>query len=310
MCYTEHMKTLLISLIVAASSFSFAQLPDDYQTWSADEKQEWLWNDLEATMYEELPGFGTRLFLQALGTPALLSLKKTMTHESDEMPEGRIKFIHTYGSCARAEFQITHQNSYTGLFQTGAPAIVRLGWAAPPEIAGHIPGMAVKLFIDGMPSKNLQVMKSLDGQGPNQNFFQYPFSNIIEEPRGAALRALAGIFKTASTNPFELPLNHLATVDLEGRTIKKAKAPRQITFQPTPQVQLPSRYQPDLRDVLAKHFKPNMVLYKIYAAGEGLAPLKDTPKLIGRLILRSEFVNSEYCDLNLFFQHNDTFLRK
>jgi hypothetical protein len=306
------MKTpLLLSLLLLAQN-SLAQLPDDYQTWFAEEKQEWLWNNIEAEAYgEDLPGFGSNLFLQALGSSALLSLEKTMTHESDEMPEGRIKFIHTFGSCAKAEFEMTHENPYSGLFQTGAPAIIRLGWAAPPQLVGHTPGMAIKLLVDGQSSKNLQVMKSLDGQGANQNYFQHVFSNIIPEPEGKLLQTLSLIFKTASTNPLELTLDHVASVDLEGNLQTKVRAPRQILFQPTPQAQLPTYSPYDLRQVLASKFNANTVLYRIYAAGLGRGALNgQNAKLIGRLVLRSEFVASEYCDRQLFFQHTDTFLRR
>jgi hypothetical protein len=305
------MKTLVAILILTASSLSFAKLPEDYQTLTAGEKQQKLWEELDSNYPDVLPGFAKRLFLQAVGTRAMLSLKKTMTHTSDEMPEGRVKFIHTYGSCAQAEFQITHQNPYTGLFQSGAPAIIRIGWGAPPELVGHIPGMAVKLLVDGLPSKNLHVMNSLDGQGSNKNFFQNSFSNIIDEPKNSVLRLLAQAFKIASTNPFELPLNHLAAVDSKGYPAPTAKAPRQIIFQPTQEVQMLTEYKIDLREALSKPpFDAETVLYNIYAAGEGLAPLVSPPILIGQLILKSKFFSNEYCDKKLFFQHNDTFLKK
>lgn len=301
----------LIALIFPFSALANSILPENYQSLSATQKQNLLWSSLASEPYEQLPGFSRRLFLQALGSSALLNLKPTMTHSSDEMPKGRIKFIHTYGSCARAQFEMTQENPYTGLFQESSLAIIRLGWAAPPETVGYIPGLAIKLLVDGKPSKNLQVMNSLEGQGDNQNFFAKDFSNIISEPESALLKTLALIFKTASTNPFELTVDHLAKVDSAGNSIRQFQAPRQLVFIPTRQAQLPTRTTADLRDQLER-FNPGTVLYRIYARGEHKQALSQNDALIeiGRLVLRSKFVASRYCDEKLFFQHSDTFLRK
>lgn len=301
----------LIALILSFSSVANSALPEGYQPLSADQKQNILWSNLASEPYEHLPGFSRRLFLQALGSSSLLNLRPTLTHSNDEMPEGRIKFIHTYGSCARAQFEMTHENPYSGLFQESSPAIIRLGWAAPPETVGYIPGMAIKILVDGKPSKNIQAMNSLEGQGENQNFFAKDFSNFISEPESALLKTLALIFKTATTNPFELTVDHLARVDSHGQNIRQFHAPRQLIFEPTRQAQLPTKTTADLRNQLER-FNPGIVLYRIYARGQHKQDFTQDDALveIGRLVLRSKFVSSSYCDEKLFFQHSDTYLRK
>jgi len=289
---------LLFQINSSADSLS------EYQALSAKQKQTVLWNEIKDSEYETLPGFGTQLFLQSIGSKALLNLGATITHESDFMPTGRLKFIHTYGSCAKVEFVVTRRSEYDGIYQNGAVGLARLGWAAPPQLMGYIPGMAIKLLVDGRPSVNLQVMNSLDGQGDSQNYFQETFSNIIPEPKGALLKTLAGLFKTVTDNPIELPVDHLARVTADGQKITGAVAPRRLLFVPTKQVQMPESSSKDLRERLHK-FKAGTILYQVYAQGTHQKSLRNTePQEIGKLVLRSDFIASEFCDRTLFFQHN------
>ncbi|OWA54873.1 hypothetical protein BV898_19265 [Hypsibius exemplaris] len=52
----------------------------------------------------------------------------------------------------------------------------------------------LKILIDEQRSQNLQVMWSVDGQGPNKNFFHNRFSNIIPPPTSFALKVLGKAF--------------------------------------------------------------------------------------------------------------------
>lgn len=290
------MRLILTAMCVCLSLGARAELPQNYQQQSEDQKLRMLWNNLSSTPYENLPGLTSRLLLQALGSTALLSLKKTIDTSSDEMPEGRIKFIHTYGSCVAVEF-VPASVKYTGIFQSGAIGIARLGWAAPPEFLGHIPGMAVKFLVSGKPSVNIQVMNSLNGQGDNANFFAKSFSNQLEEPKGAVLEALGNLFKLATKNPFYLPVGHLARQDRDGTIVGNAKAPEILQLEPRHSDWISRNSKEDLRNTLTQ-IRKGSVLYDMYGVDGA------DREWLGTLRTISPFVNSEYCDKKIFFQHN------
>ncbi|MES2767844.1 MAG: hypothetical protein V4596_01755 [Bdellovibrionota bacterium] len=283
----------LFFLFIGHSYNARADLPKNYKNLSAKDKQSLIWEKVSQKPYETLPKLTAQLFLQALGSPNLLNLKPTLDHNSDEIPFGRIKFIHTYGSCALVEWKPV-ENTYTGMFQSGGLGIVRMGWAAPPQLVGYIPGMAVKLFIDKSSSVNLQLMNSLDGQGENANYFSEIFSNKIAEPKKFIIRVLGNIFKLATKNPFYLPVDHLARINSQGLLTKETNFPEVLSFKPRHSNWIPSNSKTDLRDTLL-YIEPSEVLYDIY---------DDKSALIATLEMKTRFVNSAYCDRKLFFRHN------
>lgn len=286
-------KTVLFFLFLGFSISSRAELPENYKDLSAKDKQSLIWKNVSENPYETLPKLTTQVLLQALGAPNLLNLKPTLNHDSDEVPRGRIKFIHTYGSCALIEWKPI-ENSYTGMFRSGGLGIARLGWGVPPQLVGYIPGMAIKLFIDSSSSVNLQVMNSLDGQGKNANYFSKNFSNKIDEPKNFIIRTLANIFKVATKNPFYLPVDHLARINSQGLQIENTNFPDVLFFKPRHPEWIPANSKKDLRETLL-YLEPSEVLYDIY---------DDKSTLIATLEMKSKFINSAYCDKKLFFRHN------
>lgn len=278
------------------SETGFSALPNNYVNLLASEKLQHLWGQVSQSPYNHLPGLSSRLLLQALGASAALNLKPTIQVVSDEMPFGRIKFIHTHGSCAKVEL-VTVDSPFTGIFKSGASGLARLGWAAPPELAGYIPGMAVKFLVDSNPSVNIQVMNSLDGQGLSANFFERTFSNQIAEPTNPIIQILAGLFKRATKNPFYLPVNHLASVQKDGLKVPQAIYPDVLNFEPRHPDWISKDSHQDLRLTLVD-FNSGTILYDVFGS------LGDNSYRIGVLKITSQFISSKYCDEKLFFQHN------
>jgi hypothetical protein len=295
----------LLLLTLLLSFTSRAALPESYQSWSGLAKQHYLWEKhIKPTEYKYLPLYLEGGFKALLGSHALLDLKKSFTHQSDEMPKGRLKIIHTYGAVAKVEFEAAEDSPYTGVLK-GAPGLVRLGWAAPPALAGYVPGMAMKFLIDGHPSVNIHVMEKLDGQGENANFFNSAFTNIIPPPKSFMLKLANQLFATAVTRTTHLALDHLGKRDQFGFAERIPRSPYQIFLIPTQEVQLPRNNREDLRRSLER-FGVGTVLYQVYARQNSE---KRPPKLIGRVVLTSPFVSSRYGDEKLFFQHSDRFVR-
>ena len=290
------LKVLFITLAISAQARA---LPPGYQSWTALQKQDYIWQEkIMPSVYRRLPplknpGFGA---LAGLFNPFFLI--RSFTHASDEMPRGRTKLIHTYGSVAKIEFVPAENSPYTGIYRTGAMGLARLSVARnprPPE--SFAPGMAIKFFIDGKPSKNLHVMQKLEGQGLNQNFFANSFSNHLPAPTETKTKLLAASFGLVKEGPGHLGIAHLAAIDARGQTSEAPLAPEIIVFAPTREAQTDAGQLADFRAKLAR-LQTGTVLYEVYGGTNGhLIP-------IGRLILRSLLLSSEWGDRQLFFQHN------
>ncbi len=304
------MKPLIGLFLAVHSAHAFSQLTEFYQTQDARTKQEILWRNISAQPYTsvDLPEMkffpadsykiphGYRVARDAA------SLGQAFDHRSDEMPEGRVKIIHAYGSAAKIEFVPAAQHPFTGLFRSGAVGVARLSLGLPFGSTGSfVPGMAVKLLVDGQPSKNMHVMQRLEGQGDNRNFFLHTFTNKLPEPTEKGTRYGAKYFGRFVKNPIFLGVEHVAAMDAEGTRADRVKAPYQIFFQPAEGVAIDEK-APDFRVELAK-LPVGTKLYNVFGT---LSAQVQTPVYIGSLYLRSPFVASAYGDKRLYFQHEGT----
>ncbi|XP_055353809.1 uncharacterized protein LOC129599543 isoform X2 [Paramacrobiotus metropolitanus] len=301
--------SILLSLLKGDSAKGL--LSSNYDRLPAEDKQDQLWQKIARDPYREneLPTANPSFFsLLNLFFPPFL--KKSFTHDGDEMPNTRQKLIHTYGSVAKMEFR-TNPNittSFTGLLRSGAIGFVRLSLARQSEDT-FIPGMGVKFLIDGKPSLNMHVMNSLEGQGGNKNFFERTFRNIIPAPSSMKLKLLSKAFAVAiwflpggrddrPESETNLPLYEHAAVDNEGRAVSPVVAPYEISFTPNPELAWSPDTTEDLRVNLGK-IPVGSVLYTV-TAKRGLRMEAET---IGEIISTSRFVASRYGDEILFFQH-------
>jgi hypothetical protein len=304
----------MTSGILFASSVSFAQvqshseegdfkailrsrLPADYEKSEGCEKRDYLWETrIEPTHYqEELPPL-SRFSLSGLSG---LALNTSFNRIADEYPTPRQKLFHSFGSVAKVEFEPVASTLFTGLFK-GACGLLRLSLAADPQRVGFIPGAALKLFVDGAPSENLQFMASLDPQ-TEPNFFLNSFSNAIGQPQSPIFQGLANIFALTGFDPFYLRVDSFAAVTARGFLVEASVAPEVIVFAPTPEVNtLKIGAARDVRLDLTS-IPEGTVLWDVYGTSKALP---QTKTLMGSVRLSSTFVASAYADSKLFFRHN------
>ena len=293
---------VLLALLTLRTVAVRADLPPVYKVLTAESKQMLLWNKIEETKWSTLPplsGKGWASIIENL--KSLISLATTFDHESDELPEGRNKFIHTYGSVAKVSFMPV-SNPYTGIFKSGAIGLVRLSLAADPALIGFTPGIALKFLINGESSLNIFAMNSLNGQGQNTNWFEHSFSNKIPRPEGIALKILEVIFDRTQKPSNFLSLNHLATMGSDGIREASPKAPYQLIFKPGQEMKglIPRDSRRDFRENL-ELIHQKAVLYEVYALA---SEIDQKAALVGFLVTESSFVDSQYADKKLFFRHH------
>lgn len=312
------MKTLILALLFLPA-FASGGLPSNYTYLSAIDKQEALWKNILATEYSTLPTAEPLSSSMKLFDPFYLFA--SFTNVSDEMPEGREKLIHAYGSVAEVEFRITNPK-YEGVFHSGGIGLARLSIARLSTAKDSFtPGMAVKILIDAVsnydtPSVNFHVMNSVDGQGKDHYFFSRPFSNILPEPQSAVGILISHAFERAVKlmNAFQntnipsaghLPLTSACAVESSGKwsPAGDGTCPYQIIFEPSGSEELGLAWQSpenDFRKDFAK-IHPGTKLYDVFVKGNAGG---DEEK-IGSLVTQSRFVASSYGDTKLFFQHAD-----
>lgn len=319
---------MLISLIAATPAWSQSILEgktlETYQAQSAEQKKEELWSLITSSEYS------LNFIHQALGTvsPELRKkledpeyLKVSFTHASDELPEGRVRLIHANGTVAKIRLERTEESKFTGLFQSGATGLVRLSLAAPQVgvIAGRlplvpsipfIPGMGLKLLIDGKESVNLMTMNSLDGQN-NSRFFAESFTNDLPQPEvREETKKMFEAFQQAVTelkpgsSPLYLTLAPWARVSRDGSVVEKPLAPHAILMVPTKEA---CQAYCGWANVLTVDFRGRLenlevgtTIYEIYT----VEVKGSTPVHWGKLVMESEFVASSYGDRGLFFRHH------
>ncbi len=273
-----------------------------YQAASASAKQEALFAAVAAHPYAQLPELGTlgvgagksageklRNFLQLF---RFANLRRTFDQQGDVRP-ARDKPFHPFGTVAKVAFEPVDGSPYTGLFASGAQGIARLSLAV--DDAAYNPGIALKLFVDGAPSRNVLAINSLEPQA-GRDFFARPLSNVLPKPRSWAVRIVAWLTSFVAS-PLVRPVTHLAEVDARGRAAITPKAPYQVIFQPAG-VHFPRDAKLDFRDQLAK-VPAGVVLYDVLAR----ATPEALPSKIGVVRLQSAFVASSFGDRELHFHH-------
>jgi hypothetical protein len=191
--------------------------------------------------------------------------------------------------------------------------IGRFSVATKPTKTTMVPALALKFFVSGRESVNLQVMNSTSGQA-SHNFFELPFSNIIPPPDSLMKRLLQKLFLKAAIafgakdpDPTHLTVEHLAKIQIDGTAVATPKSPFRLIFKPRlaaaasmKSATATSDFRTDL-----SHLQVGQAIYDVYAFDEGDAFDKFTAnKLIGQLILTSAVLASGYGDERLNFRHN------
>lgn len=289
-------------------------LPSDYVQLNRFQKLELLWQNILDSAYplDDLPIHQATIKKEINLLRKLLNVKgfssKTLTCESDEMPDHRQRLVHRYGSVAKVRYQSTNSHPFTGLFATDTIGLLRASIALSMKVTkkrNFIPGVGFKFLIDHSPSENILALYSLDGQGKNYNFFENTLSNIIPTPRKILFRFLSKYLsyfvnrylKDPAVTFLTLPLDRLAMQSPDGTLPPHPLAPYKIMLEPM--ITLSKELTPDFR-IKLNEIEIGTLIYKIYAQ-----ETQDSEKIhIANMITESKFIPSFYGDHILFFQHS------
>ena len=288
------------------------EAPEDWVRQSAAEKAAWLTDAIAATAYSSVSrpplGFPPPREMPAAIRTVLSTeeLSRTLDHTGDFMPEGRPKIIHTQGTIAAVELETDDNSPWTGLLASpanggGALGILRLSLAAPPGPGrGHVPGLGLKLFIDGHPSADVCAVNHTNGQGRDSNLFANDLTHDLSDTHDQLRRpqAMMGqLFKRVSIQPRRLSIAHLVERDRSGAIIAEPAAPEKIVFRPCADVRdlFDGRHGEDYRQTLRSFDHADCAhIYELRHGPDG--------QLIGRLRLRTGFIDSKAGD-RVFFRH-------
>lgn len=291
----------------------YKSLPENYQALSGCEKQDIIWDKIEATEHHKLPKF-SKFGLKQLVGMGIQSMTTKVKKDSDISPKKWKKYLHRRGSVAQVEFIPSQETPYTGVFQGAECALLRLSITyRPTKKRDFAPGLALKFFRNGAPSANISALYRLEGQGKDYNFFKNPLSNIVPTGDNLGLKLVNKIFKRVTDYPEELVLRHLGDIDSEGQKVE-AKTPRQIFFVPV----ITDKFDSKKHDVREDFHKvpAGTKLYKVYAANPKLIKFdyseykaSDIQKFvkdaehIGDIVTKTRFISSAFGDEGIFFRH-------
>jgi hypothetical protein len=289
---------------ISDSPGKVATLPANYSSWTAAEKRAWIWNEgilPSRFSVDHLPPLQDIKILQMIRA----SMNTKMDHFSDIAPHGWKKSIHRRAIVAQVRY-LPEPTSYSGIYQSGALGLVRLSLTYSPEKRGFAPGIALKFFQDGAPSKDASFLNSLDSQGQNYNFFAKPFSNYIPPSSSFGARLVSWIFSRASKPTHLISVQHFAD--------SSDSSPHQLFLRPAPHLTFPESPPRDFRlDFLA--LRAGQPLLEVFArknealddfkslTHEKIRNFNESSTKVGTLVLESEFVASEFGDDRLFFRH-------
>jgi hypothetical protein len=292
-------------LLVIFPALLLSQLPPSYNSLPAASKLSTLWSVLSAdqtSLEWYSPLDLAKIFLE--------DMKLTFDVDSDIIPEGRKKLIHSVGLVAQAELVVDPSNPYTGLFKSGVKnIIVRLSVAKKPDytktqpeqaLDNFTPGMSLKFLRDGMTSANLLAMYGVNGFN-SWNFFKEDFSNHIPSASGLALKALACKFAQATKYIQTIGLRKLAEYDETGKKAETPLFPFKLVFKA--RSDLKNQFSDSFDRTYIEQIKgipTGTVLYDVYAVDQP----NGEAKLIGSLRTKSDFITSRVGDEKLFFRHN------
>jgi len=283
------------------SANDMGPLPTEYESWSAAQKQTFLWEQrILPSRYERLPPLEK---IDVVGL-FLTALRKKMDRRADEAPRRWKKAIHAHGSVAKIRFVPSAHTRFTGLFQGADYGLLRVSVTGDPQDRGVAPGLALKFLVDGHPSENVSALVSLTGQGQNYNFFAHEFSNIVPVVNQVGPRLINFIFRRVSRYPTKISLGDFARIDQTGQAVAAPHAPVQIFWVPTAAVQ-GSEQPHDFRQAVAKLPAGTTVfdLYGVDPTASGSTDPRQQAQLMGQIHTDSEFVASFYGDSQLFFRH-------
>lgn len=306
------MKAILL-IITIASAFAITFCSDDdfssaqYNALSRDQKFNKIWKRVN----EDRSPYGWYSVF-SLAKIFFEDMPPTFDFKSDDMPDGRLKLIHSVGAVGLVEFVAEKNesiNPYTGIFKGCSHVVLRLSLAKEPDESkktatgaddNFAPGFGIKFLRNGIHSGNTVAMFGVNGQA-SWNFFKNEFSNHISKANGIALQLLEKKFSQATPYTSQMGLKDMATYDQDGNNYSNnLRFPYKLIFRPTNESQ--SLYP----DYWVENFLPQLekipvglTLYDVLA----LEGPRTNPVKIGSLVVKLKFTRSNWGDKNLFFRH-------
>jgi hypothetical protein len=281
-------------------------LPNRYEELGGCQKMDVLWDRIMKSRQEKLPEF-TKVDLPGM---AFNFLRTKMDIESDQAPKGYRKAIHAVGTVAKVRYSSAEGHNLGGLFaDTDVCGLLRLSLTSkPPDVA---PGLALKLFVDGLPSANISGLVALDGQGDNYNFFANEMTNIVDSSKKLSGKFSSVLFSAVSKHPRKLGVARFAKHGKDGRPSENRRYPYQIYFVPSDSATKLFPSDSANRDILedlvtlvpASLDGSQGVIYEFWAQDSTAKGSQGRTKL-GTIKLESQMVSSSYGDSALFFKHD------
>jgi hypothetical protein len=271
---------------------------DRYHEASADEKREILWQIVVKSRYPELPKIEFSQYKSMARAIYLQILRRPFITAEDVRPP-RTKLFHPWGAGVKVRFDADGDSPYTGLFETGATGLARLSIAMTED--AYVPGMALKLLVDGRPSENVVLVPGLDPQ-PNRDFFAPPITNILAPPQHPPFSEgwkLAYWWMSFAADPLGQPVDHIAAVKRNGEPVLKPVAPTRLCFRAPEGLSFDPDTRKDFRDLLAE-LPPGTEIYRMFAQ-PGVGGQEEV--YVGSVTTESEIVASSFVDHMLAFQH-------
>lgn len=310
--------TLSPNLLAKKKTKLITEIPENYQSLSACEKQSFLWKQIEESAHSKLPNYN-KMDVMKLIAMGFQSMTKKISHDQDVAPKGWKKYLHRRGSVAKVKIvPVENKNNvYTGVFKGADCALVRLSLTFRPNKKRDVaPGLALKVLRDKVPSANVSALYALEGQKKNYNFFENSLSNIVPIGSGAGPKLVHSIFARVTDYPEQLNVKDFAVTDTKGQKVEKPVYPVQLFFVPTEE--LKTRFSSDKHEVRMDFGKiqPGTTLYKVYAVSpkhkdfnyydytlEKKKEFLEDSIEIAKIVMTSGFISSEFGDTKIFFKH-------
>ena len=306
--------TVVLAFVVATSTY-YGSWPQDYESWTADKKIQYLWNKInEDHSVGAFPGFLGMMKLAAPTAVGGLDLWSPGSHVSDQFISGRPKAIHSVGMVGKAKFNwdraAVAKLGLTGAFTESNDLIIRMSSGTDPTM-GAVPNIALKHVRNGKPSGNLFFGHGLKAQD-TKNPFQNPLANHVPSRHGGFSKdgAEAALFNMVFTKG---PEYHGITSVAEfghhnsaGKEFNPIKVPFTLIINPKPELTAECKDVPlDGQNFgCLKDLKVGRVLYTVFGV---MDPKENVTQAdvhyLGELQLTGKFVSSKFGDEQLFFKH-------
>lgn len=301
--------TILCLICITLGSSDHYFNSEEYMRKSGKEKLELLLNDI----YKDKEPQGYFSIIESL---RLLFQRNMPTFKwtGDVIPDGRKKLIHSEGVVAPCVISFDAKNKkYTGLFASKLEhSLIRFSTAqgantkkSSPEGAydNFVPGIALKVLVDGDKSQNLVAMFDTVGQN-SWNFFKHDFSNNfdINKDTPFKLLAVAAKFRLITNFISAVGAKEWAEVNPDGTKVdeSKAKFPFQLYFVPTAEVKalFQDNFTEDYKSILSR-LEEGTKIYTIEATEKPGCAREE----IGSITLAGKPTTSKFGDRELFFRH-------